>query len=309
MKVSTISPGVRYMVASAFFFSVMSLGVKLVGQRIPSQEVVLVRGVLNAAFTYGLLRRAGVPALGNRPSVLILRGLFGFLALSCLYYGFVHLPLADATVLQYTNPVWTALLAAWLLRERVESGEAGVMVASLAGVVLIARPGFIFGGDAARLDLLAVGVVLLGSILSAAAYVTVRQLARTEDPLVIVFYFTLVAMVGSLPGTIAAAVWPTPLEWGFLLLVGVCAQAGQVFLTRGLQLEPAGRATAIGYLQVVFAAVWGAIFFAEVPDGWVITGAAVILGSTLILARRRARAAAPTAPGIASRGAQDDIRR
>src|SRR5690606_30586442 len=217
-----------------------------VGQRIPTAEVVLVRGVLNATFTWGMLRQAHVRPWGTRPLVLALRGLFGFLALLCLYYGLVHLPLADATVLQYTNPVWTALFAAWLLKERMVRGEFGLVLASLLGVILIARPAFLFGGAAPRLDLLAVGVVLVGSMFSAGAYVTVRQLARTEAPLVIVFYFTLVSVVGSLPGTLTAPVWPTPLEWGFLLLVAVTAQGGQVFLTRGLQLEPAGKATAIG---------------------------------------------------------------
>lgn len=289
----TISPGVRFMIGSAFCFSLMSLGVKLVGQRIPSQEVVLVRSVLNAAFTYGMLRRAGVRAWGNRPSVLILRGLFGFLALSCIYYALVHLPLADATVLQYTNPVWTALFAAWLLGESMRRKELGLVFASLLGVVLIARPAFLFGSGAARLELLAVGAALVGSMFSAAAYVTVRQLARSEDPLVIVFYFTLVAMVSSIPGTLAGAVWPRLHEWGYLVLLSLAAQGGQVMLTRGLQLEPAGRATAIGYVQVVFAAAWGAIFFAEVPDGWAVGGAGVILGSTLLLARMHSRAAAP----------------
>lgn len=285
------------MVASAFFFSVMSLGVKLVGQRVPTQEVVLVRGVLNAAFTYALIRRAGIRPWGNRPPVLALRGLFGFLALLCLYYALVHLPLADATVLQYTNPVWTALFAAWLLGETMRRAEVGLVLASLAGVVLIARPAFLFGGGGPRLDLLAVGAALVGSMFSAAAYVTVRQLARTEDPLVIVFYFTLVAVAGSLPATLAGAVWPTPTEWLYLLILSIAAQAGQVMLTRGLQLEPAGRATAIGYLQVVFAGAWGAIVFGEIPDGWVLAGAGIILGSTLVLTRLHSRAAS-AAPSV-----------
>ena len=290
------------MVASAFCFSVMSLAVKLVGQRVPTQEVVLVRSVLNAGFTLVMLRRAGISPRGKRPRVLALRGLLGFLALSCLYYGLVVLPLADATLLQYTNPVWTALLAAWLLSERVGRGDLALIVASLVGVALIARPEFLFGGEGTRLDLLAVGVVLLGSIFSAGAYVTVRQLARTEDPLVIILYFTLVSVAGSLPGTVAGAVWPTPVEWLFLLLVGVAAQGGQVFLTRGLQLEPAGRATAIGYLQVVFAAGWGALFFGEIPDGWVIAGASIILGSTLLLATSRARAPVPAPAAVVDEG-------
>jgi drug/metabolite transporter (DMT)-like permease len=74
-----------------------------------------------------------------------------------------------------------------------------------------------------------------------------------------------------------------------LLAVGVTAQAGQVYLTRGLQLEPAGRATAVGYLQIVFAAIWGAAFFSEYPDAWAVTGALLILVSTLTLARSRER--------------------
>jgi drug/metabolite transporter (DMT)-like permease len=283
-----LSPGMRYMIAGAFFFSLMSLAVKFAGQRIPSQQIVLVRGLLNVAFTYAMLRGADVHLWGSRPRVLVLRGLLGFAALSCFYYGIIHLPLADATVLQYTNPVWTGLLAAWLLGERMKPLEGALVVASLAGVVLIARPAFLFGAEAQSLDLLAVGVALTGALFSAAAYVTVRQLGRTEHSLVIVFYFTLVTVPASLPGVVLAGpVMPSGAEWIALLGVGITAQAGQVYLTRGLQLEPAGRATAVGYLQIVFAALWGAVFFAEYPDGWAVTGALVILVSTLSLARRR----------------------
>lgn len=299
-----ISPGIRYMIAGAFFFSLMSLAVKLAGQRMPSQQIVLVRGALNVAFTYAMLRSAGVYLWGSRPRVLVLRGLLGFAALSCFYYGLIHLPLADATVLQYTNPVWTGLLAAWLLGERMKPVEGALVVASLAGVVLIARPAMLFGTDAPSLDPVAVAVALIGAVFSAAAYVTVRQLGRTEHPLVIVFYFTLVTVPASLPGVvIAGPVLPQGIEWLALLGVGLTAQAGQVYLTRGLQIEPAGRATAVGYLQIVFAGVWGAAFFAEYPDGWAVAGALLVLVSTLSLARRRAeppRSAAETSAAEAA---------
>lgn len=292
-----LTPGVRLVVASAFFFSVMSLGVKLVGQRIPSQQVVFVRSLLTTIFTYSMLRRARVHPWGNQPKILLVRGMFGFLALSCLFYAFVHLPLADATVLQYTNPVWTAILAAWFLGEAMRRGEFVLVLASLLGVVVIVRPAFLVGGGGARLDLLAVGAALIGALFSACAYVMVRQLNRTEDSLVIVFYFAVVAVAGSLPGMLVAPVWPEPHEWGFLLLIAAAAQAGQVLFTRGLRIEPAGRATAIGYLQVVFAAIWGALFFGEYPDGWVLVGAGMILGSTLVLVRLHSRAAS-IAPSV-----------
>jgi drug/metabolite transporter (DMT)-like permease len=285
-----ISVGLWYMIGSAFFFSLMSLAVKMVGQRVPSQEVVLVRGTLNAGFTYALLRRAGVRPWGNRPAVLSVRGLLGFGSLSCLYFALVRLPLADATVLQYTSPVWTALLAVWVLGERMRTREAALAAASLAGVVLITRPSFLFGEAAPRLDLLAVAAALAGALFSAGAYVTVRKLGRTEHPLVIVFYFTLVTVPAALPGALSGLVPPTAREWLILLAVGVTAQAGQLYLTHGLQLEPAGRATAAAYLQVVFAALWGALFFSEIPDQWTFGGSLLVLAGTVGLAITRARA-------------------
>jgi drug/metabolite transporter (DMT)-like permease len=281
------------MIAGAFFFSLMSLAVKLVGQRLPSQEVVLVRGVMNAGFSYALLRRAGVRPWGARPVVLALRGLLGFASMSCIYFALVRLPLADATVLQYTSPVWTALLAIFVLGERMRPREVALAAASLAGVVLIARPSFLFGAAAPRLDLLAVAAMLAAAIFSAGAFVTIRKLGRTEHPLVIVFYFTLVTVPASLPGALAGFVLPTGREWWMLLAVGLAAQAGQVYLTRGLQLEPAGRATAASYLQVVFAAVWGALVFREIPDAWTVGGSVVVLAATLGLAAGRGREAGP----------------
>jgi drug/metabolite transporter (DMT)-like permease len=281
----------RQMAIGAFFFSLMSLCVKLVGQRIPNQEVVLVRGVLTLGFTYLLLRRAGVAPLGNRRGGLLVRGFLGYAALSCFYYAIVHLPLAEATVLQYMNPLWAAVLATWVLAERMGWREGALVLASLAGVVLIARPAFLFGGGASALPAGAVLVGLLGAAFSGAAYVGVRELSRTEHPLVIVFYFPLVTVPFALPAALANLVWPTPREWLLLLGIAVTAQLGQIYITRGLQREAAGRATAAGYLQVVFAGLWGLLFFRERPDLWVAIGSAVILTCTLLLALERGTAA------------------
>jgi drug/metabolite transporter (DMT)-like permease len=291
-----ISAGTRYMALGAFYFSLMSFLVKLVGQTIPNQEIVLVRGLLTLGFTWVLLRHAGVAPLGNRRGALLLRGFLGFAGLSCFYYALVHLPLAEATVLQYTNPLWAALLAGVVLSERMGRRELALVGVSLAGVVLMARPGFLFGGLQGGLDALAVSVALAGAALSGAAYVMVRELSRTEHALVIVFYFPLVTVPASLPMALTNFVWPTPWELLLLLGVAVTAQIGQIYITRGLQLEPAGRATAIGYLQVVFAGLWGFLFFAERPDVWAIVGATVILGSTLVLALERRQPATGVPP-------------
>lgn len=283
-----MSAGIRYMLAGAFWFSVMSVLVKLAGQRIPSQEIVLVRGVVTLALSVWLVRRARLSPWGNNRRLLLVRGLLGFAALSCFYYSLTHLPIAEATVIQYLNPVFTAVLAAVLLGERIGwLGAAGVL-AGLAGVALVARPAVVFGGLAVPLDAVAVGVALGGAALSAGAYVAVRRLSATEHPLVIVFYFPLVTVPATIPTLLTGgAVWPTALEWAMLIGVGVSTQIGQVYLTRGLALEAAGRAMTVGYSQILFAAAWGFLLFGETPDVWLGAGAMLVIGGTLAVALRR----------------------
>ena len=274
------------MAAGAFWFSIMSLLVKGAGARLPSMELVLARAVVTLVLSVALLRRARISPWGTRRGRLALRGLFGFTALVCFYYALTHLPIAEATVLQYTNPVFTALLAALLLGERLTWRESGAALVSLAGVVLVARPAALFGG-AAPLPTVPVLIALLGAFVSAAAYVTVRSLGSSEHPLVVVFYFPLVSVPLALPAVLPLWIWPTPLEWLALVGIGVATQIAQVYMTRGLQLEPAGRATAVGYLQVVFAAAWGMLLFHEPLHPLTLFGTVLVVSGTLALALRR----------------------
>ncbi|MFO7768929.1 MAG: DMT family transporter [bacterium] len=277
--------GMRWMVLAALFFSLMSLFVKWAGRWFPAQEVVFARSVGVMAISGCMLRRSGISPRGSDRRRLLLRSSFGFVALMCFYYAIIHLPLADVTVIQYTNPVFTVLLAAWFLREGVGRKEVTVTAVSLAGVVLVARPTFLFGTSAAALDPVAVGVALLGAVMSAAAYVTVRRLGRTEDPMVIVFWFAAFSVVASLPALAMNPVMPVGWQWLVLAGVALFTHMGQISITHGLKLERAGRATSVGYLQIVFAALWGLLFFAEVPGPLSVLGALLIVGSTLRLAR------------------------
>lgn len=271
------------MIAAAFAFSLMSLFVKLVGRTLPSQEIVLVRGVVTIVVSYIGLRAAGISPAGQRKGLLALRGLLGFAAVSSFFYAVIHLPLADVTVIHYTNPAFTAVFAAIVLAEPIRARDGASLVVSLVGVVLIARPTFLFGGD--PLDPFAVGTALLGAALAAAAYVTVRALRKTEHALVIVLWFGVVSTLGAVPATAADFVLPTGWLWLGLLGVGVSTHLGQVWVTKGLALVPAGRAMTIGYVQIVFAALWGILFFNERPGLSTLIGTALILASTMALAR------------------------
>ena len=290
------------MVASALSFSLMGVCVKQVGGRIPVAEVVLARALVSVVLSWWLLRRAGVDPWGRRRALLVWRGVVGTLALQCVYAAISQLPLAAATVLQYLYPTFTALLAWLVLGERIGKRVLAAVALGWSGVLLVAHPGALLAGSLGAapltLPLAPVLIGLAGALFTAVAYVSVRQLRGSEHPLVIVFYFPLVAVPLSLPLVALDPVWPTAGELIWLLGVGVFTQLGQVSLTRGLMALPAARATAISYVQVVFAGLWGWLLFGEAVDGWTIAGAALVLLATLIsLSSSRAadRAATPSA--------------
>ena len=285
--------GARALVLSALAFAWMGLFVKLAGERLPSQQIVTVRALISLMLTLALLRRAGVSPWGKNRVQLFLRGVFGFGGLSCFYYALVHLPLAEATVIQYTNPIFTAFLAALVLGEALTRRLGVALVLAFAGVVVIARPAGLFG--AAAIDPFVVAVGFVGALLSACAYVLVRRLSRSEHELVIILYFPLVALPASLPGAFGVLsdggnlVLPRGLDWIWLLGVGISAQAAQIWLTRGIRRLPAGAATAILYLQIVFATALGAMILGEIPDSWTLVGSVLVLSGTVLVARRRPR--------------------
>ncbi len=293
--------GIAYLLSAALFFSLMSLFVKLAGERLPSSMMVLARGVVTLVISAALVWRAGLSPLGHNKPLLLLRGLLGFVGLVCFFYAVTTLPLAEVTVIHYLNPLFTGVLAALVLKERMGRLLWLALLVGLCGVVLVARPGFLFGAGAG-LPPLGLAAALAGSLAAAGAYTTVRHLRKFDHPLVIVFYFSLVAVPASLPFVLPVFVWPRGLEWLWLLSIGVTTQIAQVHMTRGLALVRAGPGTAVGYVQIAFAATWGALFFGERIALHTILGTLLVLGATLLVAFAAHRARADGAETPIGRG-------
>ncbi len=265
----------------------MALFARLAGGRLPSFEIVFVRSLVSLGLTWALLRRAGLASWGGtHKGLLLLRGLFGFGALSCFFFSVTHLPLAEATVIQFTSPIFTAVIASFYLGERSTPRVWAAIALGLSGVLAITRPAAIFGGVASELPPGVVLVGLTGASLTAVAHVLVRRLAPFEHELVIVLYFLLVAVPASFVSALPLWLWPTAGEWVLLLAVGAAAHGGQIFLTRGMKSLTAAGASVILYLQILFATLWGLLVLGERPDLWTLTGSLLVLGGTLTAARR-----------------------
>src|SRR5262245_35542790 len=274
--------GLVLMTASAASFALMAAFVKRYLPHAPIQSVVLSRGTIMAAIFIAVARFQGAPILGKRPLVLLLRGLLGYAALSCYVWSVQHIPLGDAVLLQYSHPIFIAALAPFLLHEPTSRGHWSLVLTALLGVALIVSP----SGELRSAAL----VGTLGSLLSALAYMTVRDLARTEHPLTILVRFPLATIPPSLLATLPAGRSALPAgasEVAGHLGVALAALVGQVALTLGLSRAGAARATAITLTGPVFGLLFGYVFFRTVPSAASLLGTAITLTAIGILGWRR----------------------
>lgn len=283
--------GVLHLVFAAVLFTGLSLLAKLVGARVPLPEIILVRSLVTVAFARVALARNGLPVWGTRRTMLALRGVFGFMALACYFYGLTHLPIADAIVIHYIHPVFTLMIAAVVLGEALDRRESLFIVGCFVGVVLVTQPTLLFGTRAASDDPFALAVAFAGALIAAGVYVLIRQLRATEHPLRVVFYNALVASILATPWAGATWVAPDAFAWTVLLGIGVCTFLHQQSMTYGLHLVRAGRATALGYVQVLLSMMAGIWLFHEEVNGIGWVGAAVLAVSAASLASERRPAA------------------
>ncbi|EGR1890209.1 DMT family transporter [Vibrio vulnificus] len=274
--------GVRYMILSALGFALMSASVKYVSVHgIPLFEIVAARALVSLIISYLDVKRKGISVWGNNKRWLFARGAVGTMALMCVYYAVTALPLAEATILQYVHPVFTALLAVLFLKERVQPATLACIVLCLLGVFTMVYPSFDASG-VGELPMLSVGIALLGAFGSSIAYVIVRKLSRTEDSSVIIFYFPLVALPVSAMLIGDDFVVPDVALILALILVGIFTQIGQFGLTKAMQTQTAGNASAYSYVQIVFSALLGVVLFNEVPSIWTLLGGSLIVIGALI---------------------------
>ena len=279
--------GGRALILSSLAFSLMTVCVKQLGGRLPVSEIVLVRSLVSIGLTGAAMRISGVSPLGVNRRLLVIRGLCGSMALLCFFEAITNLPLASATVLQYTYPTFTAAAAWFLLRERLRRRIALAVVLGWVGVICVIQPPWI-GAGPEGLPLIPALLGIAGALFTALAYVSVRRLASTEHPFVIILYFPMISVPLTLPAVLQSGVWPTGLDWLWLLGVGILTQVGQIWVTKGLSSLPAARATSLNYVQVVFAATWGWIWFEEGVTPLSFVGALMVLGASFIsLSARR----------------------
>lgn len=284
------------MAGAAFFFSLMAVCVKWASAHHGAAEIVLWRSAVGVIAMALWLRAARVPVRTQVPWMHLRRSGSGVLALLLWFHAIGGLPLATAMTLNYMSSVWMALfvMGAALLggRTRVEGRLVLAVLAGFAGVTFVLQPTF-------QASAWVHGVSgLLSGMLSAAAYLQVSALGRAGEPEGrVVFYFSLGGvLVGGL-GVLVTGVRPYSLHSVALLLaVGVLATVAQLMMTRAYAIGATLANAALAYLAVVFAVLFGVLWFDEPLNVPTLTGIALIVGAGMMATFLRQRASAPGGP-------------
>lgn len=281
--------GIVLAVAGQVFFSGSLTIVKALAGAIPAIQIAWLGFSFSLIVLAVICRWRGV-ALLPRGSFWLhgARGLMGFASLALVLFALQRLPMPDVISISFAQVLFLTVIAALALGETVRWRRWTAVAIGFAGVVVMMRPGTgALEGGAIWLYLAAVA----GAAFGAAAVAVMKHLTRNDNPLTLALSFAITAALFGAPLSLLVWQTPTALEWVLILASGLLNIAGQQCFIHAYARADASLLAPFDYSRLVFAGVLAALFFAEYPDIWTLSGAAIIIASTLYIARREARLA------------------
>ena len=266
--------GILFILTSAFFFSLMTVFVRLAGD-VPTMQKAFFRNIVAAALAAVLLVRSGNSFSVQRKNLpaLFMRCSVGTIGILCNFWAVDHMRIADANILNKLSPFFAILMSVLILKEKPNRVELLSVLLAFIGAAFVAKPG---AGIASFPALIAI----LGGFTAGTAYTYVRKLGLGgEKGPVIVFSFSMFSTLVLLPNILLNYHPMTMQQFLFLVLAGCSAAIAQLSVTAAYQNAPAKDISVFDYSQVVYAAIFGLLLFGELPDGWSFLGYAIIIGT------------------------------
>lgn len=262
------------MFLSTLSFALANVFVKEL-KHIPAMEIVFIRCLLAIAFCYVGLRFAKEDWRGSNHKLLILRGVFGTTALALFFITLQNIPLASAMTIQYLSPIFTAIIAIFVLKESFKFSQWIFYALAFVGVLIVEK-------FDPRVSLLYLFIGIFSAFCSGVAYNLVRTMRGREHPLIVILHFQIVGVIVGFLFTLFN--WETPIgwDWFYLFLIGVFSQLGQVFLTNAFQKERAASVAIVNYTGLIYALLLGWFVFGEVQTLQSLSGMILVVGSVIL---------------------------
>lgn len=301
--------GISLLIAAQFFNSIMVTTCKLLetdeSMKVPINPFQILFARMFITYLCCLIYMLITKSVPNAPfgpvesrKLLLMRGIFGFFGVCGLYYSLQYLSLSDAVAITFLVPIITGFLAWVILGERYSIIQGICAVVAFAGVLLIAKPSFIFGDHVAqnhsvessstKLRLLAIGVGLIGVCGASGVYIIIRKMGKAVHPLLSVSYFAITTCVIS---CIVIAVVPSysfvlpnsQYQVFLFLLIGLSGFIMQCCLTSGIQRVTAGKASLMSYSNMIFALFWDVVIWNHFPGVLSWLGIIIIISCAFVV--------------------------
>lgn len=262
---------ILWMVGALFSFSSMAIGGRELSQDLSTFQILFFRSVVGLIVVSILLALYGWQQIKTEKFGLhIWRNLAHYGGQYGWFYGIAFIPLAEVFALEFTVPIWVALLAPFALGERFTRARLFAVVLGFIGVLVVLRP------SGAIIDPAALAV--LGAAVGyATSTLFTKKLSKTDSGLAIIFYMTLIQLpLGFFP---ALADWVTPTAqlWFWLVVVGIGALSAHYCMVRALALVDATIVAPLDFLRLPLIALVGFLFYEEGVDGFVLLGALLMV--------------------------------
>jgi len=280
--------GALWMGGALLSFSLMAVAVRELLGTLGSFEILFLRSLVSLLVMLALLPWSGMRALRTRLiGVHVIRNVFHFGGQYAWVYAIGMLPLATVFAIEFTMPVWTAVLAVLMLGERLDRGRVVMLALGLAGILIILKPGFAQVSPAAV-------VMLAGSFAYAATMIATKRLAGHDTAFAVLFYMSAIQVPLGLLPALPGWVDPGLAELPWIVAVGGSGLTAHFCLTRALHAADATLVVPFDFLRLPLIAVIGMAIYDEPLEVTTLLGAAVIFSGTYYSIRRASRA--PTEP-------------
>ena len=268
-----IALGAALIILSELALLATGMIIKSMSSEVPTEQIVFVRNLFGLFILIPWLIRKGISRLHTKHIGLHLaRGLVGLSAMACLFYSWGHLPLAQASLLKQTSPIFIPIFAFFWINESIGLKTIIAIFIGFLGVVLIINP----GGADSPLNIVVL-IALAGAMLAGLAKVIIRKMSATETPGRIVFYF---ALIGTIVSAIPAMLSWVSLSWihlGSLAAIAVFSTIAQLSISKAYSHAPAGQLGPYTYTSVAFAAFFGWLIWDEVLNLNTLIGILIIV--------------------------------
>ncbi len=289
-----MNKGIIYILISGLAFMVVNLFVKILAsgpdqdvisgiQSYPVPEIILFRSLITFLICCAVIRVKKIPFFGVNKKWLLIRGVFGTTALTMFFFTLDNLPIAIATTVQYLSPIFTVLIATFLLSEKVRKIQWIFMLVAFVGIAMLGASKF-FSQDTSvtNIDPLWVLLGVLSALLSGIAYNAIVKCQNTDHPITVVMYFPLIATpIMLLYVVFIEFVLPVGIEWLLVLIIGVFTQIAQIFMTKAFHSENTATVTPFKYFGSIYAFFIGLFLFGEVISFYGIASIILILVGVL----------------------------